>query len=213
MSDIKYILFDAANTLIHKPALWKNLQSSLKKFNHNVPDEQLKRNHKLLSECIRFPDKTSKLFYQEFNAELLYSIGIVPTQELLDDIFKVCTYLAWEKFSDTKIIDSLKLPVGILSNFSSSLKETTNKEFGDIFKHIFISENYGIGKPDVKFYEIAINEIEFAPNEILYVGDSIKLDMQPALEVGLNPLLIDREDVYPFYRNRISSLDALTLYL
>jgi len=213
MSDIKYILFDAANTLIHKPALWINLQSTLKKFGHDVPADLLKRNHKLISECIRFPDKTSKAFYQEFNSELLYSIGIMPTEELLDAVFKACTYLPWEKFSDTKVIDSLKLPVGILSNFNSSLKDTIYKEFGDVFKHIFISENYGIGKPDVKFYEIAIKEIGFAPNEILYVGDSIKLDMQPALKAGLNPILIDRDSVYPFYKNRVSSLDALILYL
>lgn len=213
MSDIKYILFDAANTLIHKPALWINLQSTLKKFDQDVPVDLLKRNHKLISECIRFPDKTSKAFYQEFNSELLYSIGIMPTQELLDDVFKACTYLPWEKFSDTKVIDSLKLPVGILSNFNSSLKDTIKKEFGDVFKHIFISENYGVGKPDVKFYEIAIKEIGFAPNEILYVGDSIKLDMHSALKAGLTPVLIDREDIYPFYINSISSLDALTLYL
>ena len=213
MSDIKYILFDAANTLIHKPMLWKNLQSSLKKFSHNVPEELLKRNHKLLSECLRFPDRTSKEFYLGFNSELLYSLGISPTSELLDEIFSSCTYLQWEKFSDTIIIDSIHLPCGIISNFNSTLTEIINKEFGEKFKHILVSENYGVVKPSLQFYEIAANKIGFAPNEILYIGDSIKLDIEPAIKVSFNTLLIDRDNVYPIYINRITSLEALTLYL
>ncbi|MBA3704403.1 MAG: HAD family hydrolase [Bacteroidetes bacterium] len=213
MSTIKYILFDAANTLIHKPLLWKNLQSSLTKFSYKVPDEILKRNHKLISECLQFPDRTSKEFYKAFNSELLYSLGISPSQELLDDIFASCSYLPWEKFSDTSVIDSLNLPIGILSNFNNSLKVTINKEFGELFKHVFISENYGVAKPNPDFYKIVVKETGFTPSEILYIGDSIKLDMEPAIKISLNTLLIDRDGLYPIYKNRITSLEQLTLYL
>jgi putative hydrolase of the HAD superfamily len=213
MSEIKYILFDAANTLIHKPSLWKNIHSSLIKSGYNIPDELLKRNHKLLSECLRFPDRTSKEFYREFNSELLYSLGILPQKELLDEIFNSCTYLAWEKFPDTGIIDSLGLPAGILSNFNSTLKDTIRKEFGPVFKHIFISEDYGVGKPDPQFYEIVIKETGFEPGQILYIGDSIKLDMEPAIKVAFKSLLIDRDNVFPYYKNRITSLEDLILYL
>lgn len=213
MSKIKYILFDAANTLIHKPILWGNIQLALAKFGHKVPDDLLKKNHKLLSECLRFPDRTSKEFYKGFNSELLYSLGISPSSELLDEIFTSCTYLPWEKFSDTKIIDSLELPMGVLSNFNSTLKEIIYKEFGDVFKHIFVSENYGVAKPDTQFYERALNEIGLAPNEILYIGDSIKLDMEPSIKTNFKCLLIDRENVFPVYENRITSLEQITLYL
>jgi FMN phosphatase YigB (HAD superfamily) len=213
MRHIKYILFDAANTLIHKPLLWKNLQVVLSKSGYEVPDDLIRRNHKLLSEHVKFPDRTSRDFYSGFNSDLLYSLGISPSPELLDEIFTACTYLPWEKFSDTEIIDSLQLPVGILSNFNNTLKDTISEKFGEVFKHIFISENYGVAKPDLKFYEIAIRETGFAPHEILYIGDSIKLDMEPAIRSSLNSLLIDRDNVYPVYKNRITSLDQLTLYL
>jgi len=39
----KYILFDAANTLIHKPALWENLLQVLEKNGHAIPPELLKK--------------------------------------------------------------------------------------------------------------------------------------------------------------------------
>lgn len=213
MSKTKYILFDAANTIIHKPMLWINIESSLKKFGHDVPGELLRRNHKLLSEFLIFPDRTSKEFYKRFNSELLYSLGISPTDELLDEIFTSCSYLPWERFSDTKIIDSFHLPAGILSNFNNSLKETIHKEFGEVFKDIFVSENYGVKKPNLRFYEIAVKEIGFYPSQILYIGDSIKLDMEPAKETSLNNLLIDRDNIYPIYKRKITSLEQIKLYL
>ena len=213
MSRIRYILFDAANTLIHKPALWERLQGPLKEHGYDVPDELLKRNHKLLSECLRFPDRTTKEFYKGFNGELLYSLGISPTTELLEGIFASCTYLPWEKFGDTAFIQSLNMPVGILSNFNSTLNQLANKEFGDLFKHIFISEDHGVAKPQREFYEIAVKKIGLDASEILYIGDSIKLDMEPGISVGMKCLLIDRDNVYPLYKQRISSLEDLKAYL
>ena len=213
MSEIRYVLFDAANTLIHKPLLWERFQLALKKFNYNITDISLRQQHKLVSERIKFPDQTSKEFYRHFNAELLISLGISPDKELLDEIFALCTYLPWEKFDDTKILGSLNLPLGVLSNFNNTLNNTLDKEFGSIFKHVLISENYGVAKPNIKFYEIAVKEIGIDPKNILYIGDSIQLDIEPAEKISIKSVLIDRDNVYPNYKNRISSLDELKEYL
>ncbi|MFL5763740.1 MAG: HAD family hydrolase [Bacteroidia bacterium] len=213
MSGVKYIFFDAANTLIHKPALWPKLQEQLKKHGFDVPENMLRRNHKLLSESIRFPDRTSKDFYLGFNAELLYSLGISPGNQLLEDIFASCTYLSWEPFSDTKIIGSLPVPAGVLSNFNSSLKNTIGGMFGDAFKKIIISEDHGIAKPHPDFFRLAVEASGVKADEILFIGDSIRLDMEPAEKAGMKKLLIDRDDVYPLYRDRITSLDELIVYL
>lgn len=213
MNKIKYILFDAANTLIHKPLLWERFQLVLRKFEYPVSDISLRQQHKLVSESIKFPDQTSKEFYRNFNSELLVSLGIAPSEKLLDEIFSSCTYLPWEKFDDTKILNSLNLPLGVLSNFNKTLNNTLEKEFGSMFKHVFISENYGVAKPNIKFYEIALKEIGIDPTKVLYIGDSIQLDIEPAEKASINSLLIDRDNVYPNYKNRISSLNELTLYL
>jgi len=210
---IDYILFDAANTLIHKPQLWVNLLGVLNKNNIGVSENRLKTNHKLLSEAIRFPDRTSKEFYQNFNAELLYSFGIVPTQKLLDEIFEACTYLSWQAFDDTEILKSLNCKIGIVSNFNSTLIEKIEGMFGKIFTNIIISENFGVAKPNVEFYKIALKEVGVAAQNVLYFGDSIKLDVEPAQKLGINAMLIDRDNIYPNCENRITNMQEITKFL
>lgn len=213
MGDSTYLLFDAANTLIHKPALWKGFETVLVKNNNSFSAAGLRKKHKLRSEAIHFPDRTSADFYRNFNAALLQDLEIEPTPQLLDEIFAACTYLPWEKFEDTEIISSFSCKKGVISNFNSSLRGMLQSMFGDLFSDIIVSEELGIGKPDVKFYELAIKKIGVHPENILYIGDSIRLDMEPAEKAGIRALLIDRDDVYPEYEKRINSLTELGQFL
>lgn len=209
MGEIQYILFDAANTLIHKPLLWERFQGVLQRSGLKIPDEMLKKNHKLISEAIHFPDRTSADFYKNFNAEVLYSLGIIPTEKILDDLFDACTYLDWKRFEDTEVISSLMVPMGILSNFNTGLDKKVGDLFGPVFGHIISSEAHGIGKPDGRFYKLALDKIGLEAKHILYIGDSIKLDMEPAQNLGFRTLLIDRDKIFPFFDRRIESLKQI----
>lgn len=213
MDNIDFVLFDAANTLIHKPELWGRIKMALAKHNISVDDLLLRIRHKLISELIRFPDNTSADFYRQFNSELLYSIGVIPTATLLDDVFAACTYLKWDVFEDTNILSSLQLPKGILSNFNSSLTQRINTLIPDTFSTIIISEELQCAKPSLEFYTKALDIIGVPAKNILYIGDSIKLDMQPALAVGMNVLLIDRDNCYPNFERRISSLHEIASFI
>ena len=214
MNNTKVVLFDAANTLIYKPQLFEKLNSVLLSHHYNIPLDTLKGQHKLLSEIINFPDKTSKSFYQEFNAELLISLGIIPTEVLLDDIFTACTFLDWKAFDDTKFVADLSQIKAVLSNFNSKLDTILEGLIGEnIFSEIIISEMENVRKPSIDFYELAVEKLQVAPNEILYIGDSLKLDIIPAQKVGMRTLLIDREQHFPFAKNRINSFEEIKQYL
>ncbi|WCO02518.1 HAD family hydrolase [Psychroserpens ponticola] len=208
MSTIKYILFDAANTLIHKPSLWDNFANVLKVEGYDVSIKELKNKHKLLSEFIKFPDVTSQEFYSTFNKELLHALGIIETPQLLEQIFSACKYLPWEVFEDTKYLSKLeRYELGVLSNFNSNLRTLLKDKLPDInFKHIIISEEEGVSKPNIEFFECAIQKIGLKPNEILYIGDSLKLDVIPALQLGFQVKLIDRDDAYPMSNYSIATL-------
>jgi len=207
---IKYLLFDAANTLIHKPLVWERMLSVLQNHGIDINSYKLQTNHKLLSETIEFPDKTSVGFYNKFNAELLLSLGIIPSEILLADIFKSCTYLPWQKFEDTDFISELKIPVGVVSNFNNGLGQILNDLFGNIFTDIIVSEEKQLRKPDLAFYQLAQDAVSLQPQEILYVGDSLKLDMMPGLQMGWNVLLIDRLNLFEASPYAITSLKKLT---
>lgn len=207
--NIKYVLFDAANTLIHKPTLWTSMLSVFNKYGYSVSTEKLKANHKLISEVVDFPDRTSKDFYHYFNAELALSLGVLPTEEILAELFSSCSYLPWQKFSDTEWLTNCKQPIGVLSNFNNSLPNILNELFGNLFSNIIASENLSIRKPDIAFYMHAVEVIGFEPNQILYVGDSLKLDILPAASVGFNAYLIDRLNIYTGFEKRITSFNEL----
>lgn len=211
---MKVLLFDAANTLIYKPSLWVRIQEVLTKHQYTIDDKELKLKHKLISEIINFPDRTSKEFYADFNSELLLSLGIIPTDELQEDLFNNCTYQPWQAFEDCKFLSELNITKAIVSNFNSSLFDLIGDLIGkDVFDEIIISENEKKRKPSLAFYQIAIEKLGVNPEDILYIGDSLKLDIIPAKNLGINTLLIDRDSVYQYPLEKISSFEELKNYL
>lgn len=210
---MKYILFDVAGTLLYKPSFYEKMGEVLRQFGYVVEHDTIKYHHKILSECIFFPDRTNADFYSRFNREFVYSLGIVPTQEMIDAIFSACSYLPWEKFDDTDFLNEIDLPMGILSNFNSTLKEKLKSYFDVTFTDIFVSEELGVAKPSLDFYGKAIEKIGLDPKDILYVGDSVKLDLEPALHLGMNAFLIDRDQYFPQQKRSIHQLSDLKKWL
>jgi HAD superfamily hydrolase (TIGR01549 family) len=208
---ISYILFDAANTLIYKPDLFRKYQQALELNGYTVNIDDLRRNHKILSEATAFPDRTSEDFYSSFNTEVLLSLGILPNPRLLKAVFDACTYLEWDKYPDTAFLGELDLPIGILSNFNKTLADKITGLFGNVFSDIIISENLGIAKPATGFYKKAIDMIGRPPEEILYIGDSLKLDVIPALSCGMRAWLIDRDGWHRSFNNRLEALSDLQM--
>ena len=111
------LLLDAANTLIHKPSFASKFLAVLESHSLTVDPERFAYHHKLLSESIEFPDKTSKAFYSEFNSMLLYSLGLIPGPQLLEEIFSTCSYLPWEPFDDVKELKNWQGRISVLSNY------------------------------------------------------------------------------------------------
>jgi FMN phosphatase YigB (HAD superfamily) len=210
---IKYIFFDVAGTLLHKPSFYTTLLQILNEKGHKISMSELKLKHKIASELIQFPDRTNKGFYSTFNEGLLFSLGIIADDKILEEIFSLCSYLPWEKFDDTKILSEISLPIGIISNFNNTLKVKLTSFFGDVFSHILVSEELGIAKPEIGFYEKAIEKIGLPPESILYIGDSLKLDIKPALKTGMKPLLIDRDGFFPNSEYAIKDLNQILNYI
>jgi|CXWL01.1.fsa_nt_gi FMN phosphatase YigB (HAD superfamily) len=193
----KAIFFDAANTLLHKSDLYPAINRVLLNHGITIPYTQLLASHRFLSEVILFPDKTSSSFYQDFNSHLLRSFGVVPTNELLEAVFSACTYLPWTPFPDTKHLASLKLPIGVLSNWDISLREKLSLIANTKFDWILGSAEQLIRKPDPDFFNKVCHATGLKAGEIIYVGDSMRLDIEPALLLGMQAILLDRDELYP----------------
>ena len=84
--------------------------------------------------------------------------------------------------------------VGLISNFEGWLEEMlVELQAGDIFEVSVISGLVGVEKPDPRIYEIALEKSGVEPERAAHVGDSVRLDVEPATAVGMKAVLLDRD--------------------
>ena len=99
-----------------------------------------------------------------------------------------------EKLSTVGAQYAVPLQIGLISNFDNRLEiileELNLKKY---FNCLAYSEKVGFSKPDPKIFQYALNELNVFPEEALYVGDSLNIDYYPALDLGIDALLIDRD--------------------
>lgn len=211
---IRAVFFDVANTLLQKGDLLMRMQETLHAFDIHVSAEHLSARHKLVSESLIFPDKTSREFYQHFNAELLLAIGVKPHAQLIDALFDACTYLPWTAFEDCTALEQLTLPKGVLSNWDGTLRDKLSEHIRVEFDWILGSADTGVQKPNPAFFQTMIQQSNVRAEEILFIGDSMRLDIAPALNGGIQAVLIDRNNHYPEASvKRITSLHQIFEHL
>jgi len=84
---------------------------------------------------------------------------------------------------------------------------------GGYFDSITISGEVGVGKPDARIFETALDALAVHPGTALMVGNSLKRDIAGAQGAGVRAIWLDRsgtaqcEDVTPYAR--ITSLGEL----
>lgn len=87
------------------------------------------------------------------------------------------------------------LKIGLISNFDNGLEilldEIDLKKYFDLLVY---SGKVGFSKPNPKIFLYALKELNMMPEEVLYVGDDLNNDYYPALELGINALLINRNN-------------------
>ena len=105
---------------------------------------------------------------------------------------------------------SARYRLGVISNWpvtlESALKKTNLRSF---FSVIVGSGDVGYTKPHPQIFRVALDRMRVTADRALYVGDSPRHDVDGARSVGLEVVLIDREERYPSVSPRISSLSEL----
>ena len=84
------------------------------------------------------------------------------------------------------------------------------------FDPILISEEVGVAKPDVQIFEMALDQLDLCPEEVLYIGDSISHDREGCVKAGIDFCHYcpdQREGDLPAVKFRIGHLNELILIL
>jgi len=109
-----------------------------------------------------------------------------------EPLSKIATVEPTAKETFAKLVE-LGLKLGIVSNtfVSRHSLERHLKQIGilEFFTMRMYSYEFDFRKPDLRIFRIAIERIGEAAGNILYVGDRIDMDIEPAVKVGMQPVL------------------------
>ena len=98
------------------------------------------------------------------------------------------------------LLEQLKereINIGLISNFSNNLNKLINLlNLSYYIKYSLVSQDAGLEKPNILFYELFLSKSSFNKNESFYVGDNYILDYLPATTLGLSSYLLDEDDFF-----------------
>jgi putative hydrolase of the HAD superfamily len=218
-----YIIFDCYQTLIYK----KNLEKIVQKFvaqelGSRVEIKLIKRAYELIYYRYKFLHPRFKSasdrrnFYIKYNQELLSIIGfeISSKQALkLNGMLKKSSYAVYaDSLSILKYFKQNKIPLGLIANWTDTLANVLDKlNLNKYFEFIYSSHDLKIDKPNPKIFEKALISVKGKYDKIYYIGNDYGLDIIPARQAGLTPVLVDRDNSYAAKINclKIKNLNEL----
>lgn len=215
MSDsIDIVFFDAGETLIHPHPSFPELFATVcRRHDVDVRAADVESvQERLAPHLIDLAEDTgvtqpsldpddSLVFWTFLYRRFLEELGVE------DDGLPQALYNTFSDSASYKVFDDV-LPVltaleesgyrlGLISNFEGWLQNIlVEQELGESFDVTVISGLEGIEKPDPAIYRLAIERAAVEPSRAVHVGDSVTMDVEPALEVGINAVLLDRVGRY-----------------
>jgi putative hydrolase of the HAD superfamily len=159
--------------------------------------------------------EASRRFWTFTYTRFLEELGIedeAMTELLYETFSSIESYRLYDDVKPTfDALETAGYRLGLISNFDSWLeKMLIEMEVGHVFDTAIISGIAGIEKPDPAIYRLAIRKAGVDPSKSIHIGDSPTMDMEPATQAGMTPVLLDRAGRYPDSRYaRIRELGEL----
>ena len=135
--------------------------------------------------------------YRRFLEELNIDDDRLP-QELYKTFSDSTSYKVFDDVLPTlTVLEESGYRLGLISNFEGWLENIlVEQQLGESFDVSVISGLEGMEKPDPAIYRLAVERAGVEPARAVHVGDSVAMDVEPATEVGMNAVLLDRVGRY-----------------
>lgn len=230
---IKAVFFDFYNTLAtHQPPRERVYADICRELGIEI---ELKRLFTSLSEADMYMrQETSRLpvdrrsdqekldFYIEYVTRIFKGAGADINRDTALQIIPGLQKRRWELkvFEDTvPALEQLKrrgLIIGLISNVIQDMDSTFTRLGLQPYLDIRVtSGEVGHDKPEPEIFLAALKKADLLPAEAIYVGDQYEIDVVGARGVGMQAVLIDRNDYFPEITDclRINSLTKVTEYV
>ncbi|MBD2868190.1 HAD family hydrolase [Paenibacillus arenilitoris] len=96
-------------------------------------------------------------------------------------------------------IRSLGIKLALITNGASAAQRRKIERFrlGELFDHIYIEEEFGVGKPDPRIYLHAVDKLGALPEEAWMVGDNYKWEVVAPQAIGIRGVWINPQGIDP----------------
>ena len=124
--------------------------------------------------------------------------------------------LFYDTLPTLQMLRAQGLTVGLISNIGGNASNLTAQlGLTNHLDFVVTSQDAGMEKPHPLIFRLALARASAKPEEALHVGDSPISDVKGARNVGIKPLLIDRDGTMAGFNGcpRITSLAEVTEYL
>lgn len=204
------VLFDAGETLLHvEPSFPAALAALLTEHGHDVAS----RSHEDFEQAARGafraaldraePFSTSAVASRRFwvgvYAAIFEAFAIEDPRGLLanriyEELSRPERYALFpDAMPALEALRARGFRLGIVSNWEAWLERLLElRGLSPIMEVTVISGAVGIEKPDRRIFRLALDRLGLPPERVLYVGDTPKADVEPAVALGMGALLIDR---------------------
>jgi putative hydrolase of the HAD superfamily len=185
-----------------------------------VSTDEIREAHKdvEISDAIEGMVTSGQEFWVKWNSEVLKRVGIQENREFLaKKIDELWEYADLEVYPDVmETLTQLKakgVKTGVITN---GLKRDYEKildklRLTDFFDVVVGIDTLNKAKPDKEIFLHAVDMLDVCPEQVVFIGDSVKYDYEGAKHAGLKPLLIDREGKASEDVEKIRSLTEVLL--
>ena len=163
--------------------------------------------------------------YLHYPMAIMAEAGIEAPQDVLVKVLGIVvekfgkgTFVLFDDVLSTlERLKQQKLVLGLLTNARRDTISSLHQRLGleSHLDFVVTSEEVGADKPKPEIFRAALDKAGVKAAEAVHVGDQYELDVAGARGVGINPILIDRYEIYPEVSDcpRIQSLSELAKYL
>ncbi|MPZ90293.1 MAG: HAD-IA family hydrolase [Actinobacteria bacterium] len=225
---IEIVFFDAGDTLLGPHPSFPELFSRVcREHGYDVSPEVVVRVRSELAPNLidlaeetgvdnpSFSSEASRSFWGYLYMRFLTALEIADSELAAALLERFSTSSSYMLFGD--VLATLRrlhdggYRLGLISNFEQWLAERLIElEVGQLFDVTVISGFVKIEKPDPAIYELALQRARVEPARAVHVGDSMSMDVEPAVSVGMHAVLLDRAGRFPDSKvPRIESLEEL----
>lgn len=211
---IKGIIFDLFGTIVNNRRLFRPVCEKMASDSSvelaDLEEDFVKLYRKHFKDYHKAKFYPEKFYYYQVLGELISKYSLPGSVETYCD-YMYASFGKLPAYSDAKALKKLykHYTLAIVTNADNSFVEQVI-ESNAILHHVLLtSESAKAYKPSREIFTKALALMGLSSEEVVFVGDSLHVDMVGAAGAGIKGILIDRSRSYLDYVPRIVSLEEI----